>query len=227
MTSPSPAPFTRAPVSLRPLSTGELIDRGFSLYRAHFAGFLLLALICQTAPLITSQALQGALRLFPSQANFSGTFGPNLVGDGLLFVVWFAGQVITFCFEVVMTAYLADAYLGRMPSIKMSFRRLFQALGASVRTSLLNIVLVAVAMIFPFFAFTAVYLFILFHPPGSLLTMLLFFSVSLLILIASLVPVLIVFMRLMLTVPAVALENLGGWKAVRRSSASSTGARRG
>jgi hypothetical protein len=218
MTSPSSAPVVLAPVPLRPLSTGELIDRGFSLYRAHFAGFLLLALICQTAPLITSQTLQGALRLFPSQANFSGTFGPNLAGDGLLFVVWFAGQIITFCFEVVMTAYLADAYLGRVPSIKQSFRRLFQTLGASVRTSLLNILLVAVAMIFPLVAFTAVYLFLLFHPPDSFLMMLLFFSVSLLILVASLVPVLIVFMRLMLTVPAVALESLGGWKAVRRSS---------
>ncbi len=217
MTTPS-ASAAPAPVQLRALSTGELIDRGFSLYRANFAGFLLLALICQTAPLVTSQALQTAIRLLPSQAGFSGSFGPNLLGDAGLFVIWFAGQIITFCFEVVMTAYLADAYLGRLPSIKAAFRRLFQTLGASVRTSLLNIVLVAVAMIFPMVAFTAVYLFILLHPPDTFLTMLLFLGVSLLILIASLVPVLIVFMRLMLTVPAVALENLGGWKALWRSS---------
>lgn len=218
MTSSSPAPPARAPVQLRPLTTGELIDRGFSLYRAHFAGFLLLALICQTAPLITSQALQTALRLFPSQANFSGNFGPNLVGDAVLFLVWFIGQIITFCFEVVMTAYLADAYLGRVPSIKTAFRRLFQTLGASARTSLLNILLVGLATIFPMVAFTAVYLYTLFHPPDSFFSMLLFIGGSMLILVASLVPVLIVFMRLMLTVPAVALEDLGGWKAVRRSS---------
>ncbi len=218
MTSPSPLPTAPAPVQLRPLSTGELIDRGFSLYRAHFAGFLLLALICQTAPLITSQALQTALRLVPSQANFSGAFGPNLAGDAVLFVIWFIGQVITFGFEVVMTAYLADAYLGRVPSIKAAFRRLSQSLGASVRTSLLNILLVGMAMIFPLVAFTAVYLYTLFHPPGSFFVLLLFIGGSMVILVASLVPVLIVFMRLMLTVPAVALENLGGWKAVKRSS---------
>ena len=34
--APTPPP---APVDLRPLTTSELIDRGFALYRAHFAGF--------------------------------------------------------------------------------------------------------------------------------------------------------------------------------------------
>src|SRR5271169_2510740 len=55
-----------APADLRPLTTSELIDRGFTLYRAHFAGFLLLALLCQTAPLL-GQLLLTALNLNPTQ----------------------------------------------------------------------------------------------------------------------------------------------------------------
>src|SRR5580698_10268358 len=58
-----------AQVDLRPLTTSELIDRGFSLYRAHFAGFLLLALLCQSAPLL-GQILVTSLKLNPTQNEF-------------------------------------------------------------------------------------------------------------------------------------------------------------
>jgi hypothetical protein len=218
MAQPSIPTAGTAPVQLRPLSTGELIDRGFSLYRAHFAGFLLLSLICQIAPLVAGQALDTAARLIPSKSGFSGSFGPNLAGDAVLLVIWIIGQVVTFCFEVVMSVYLADAYLGRLPSIKTAFRRLFTTLGASVRTSLLNIFLVAVTLLFPMIAFTAVYIYGLLHPPETFPGQILFSIGAVVALVVSLVPVLIVFMRLMVTVPAVALENLGGWKAARRSS---------
>jgi membrane-anchored glycerophosphoryl diester phosphodiesterase (GDPDase) len=39
-----------------------------------------------------------------------------------------------------------------------------------------------------------------------------------LLLVLSLAPVLVVFMRLMVTVPALALEGNSGWKAIRRSA---------
>src|ERR1700690_3283438 len=60
-----------AQVDLRPLTTSELIDRGFALYRAHFAGFLLLALLCQSAPLL-GQIGVTALRLNPTQNELLG-----------------------------------------------------------------------------------------------------------------------------------------------------------
>jgi hypothetical protein len=40
-----PGTINRTPVDLRPLSTSELIDRGFTLYRQNFAGLFLLALL--------------------------------------------------------------------------------------------------------------------------------------------------------------------------------------
>ena len=61
----APAPGV-TPVDLRPLTTSELIDRGFALYRTHFAGFFLLALLCQSAPLV-GQLLLTTFNLNPTQ----------------------------------------------------------------------------------------------------------------------------------------------------------------
>src|SRR5580658_1321293 len=55
-------------VDLRPLTTSALIDRCFTLYRAHFAGFLLLALLCQIAPL-ASQVLITVTGIAPTLAD--------------------------------------------------------------------------------------------------------------------------------------------------------------
>ena len=60
------APEVPSPViDLRPFTTSELIDRGFSLYRQNFAGLLLLALLGQAAPLML-EALVNMLHLMPS-----------------------------------------------------------------------------------------------------------------------------------------------------------------
>jgi hypothetical protein len=206
------------PVDLRPLSTSELIDRGFALYRAHFPGLLLLALLCQTAPLITSQALITALKWIPSAGDLMDRPPTDLSRAGVLLAIWIVGQMLTFCFEVTITLYLAEAYLGRVPYIKASLRGMTRRIGASVRTCLLNIFLIGATMIFPFLALAAIYLFSLFHPPEQFSAVIFFFSAALLVLVVSVVPLLIVFMRLMVTIPAVALEDLSGWKAAKRSS---------
>ncbi len=205
-------------VDLRPLTTSELIDRGFTLYRAHFAGLLLLALLCQTAPLITSQALIYLIKFMPLQGGLMERPPTDLPRAGAVLAIWAIGQVVTFGFDVVLTVYLADAYLGRVPSIKGSLRRLKSCLGASLWTSLLNILLISFSGVFPVIALTAIYVYVVISPPVQIWAVILFFGVSLLLLVASIVPVLIVFMRLMVTVPAVALEGLSGWKAVQRSS---------
>src|SRR5277367_136785 len=108
---PTFAPFAPAvEVDLRPLTTSELIDRGFTLYRAHFAGFLLLALLCQSAPLL-GQILVTSLNLNLTQeeltANPSGFFDKVC----LVSLVTFIAQLIVFAFELIITYYIADAYL--------------------------------------------------------------------------------------------------------------------
>ena len=179
----------------------------------------LLALLCQIAPLAVSQMLIAAIKFVPSQGGLMDRPSTDLARAGTLLFIWILGQIVTFAFEVVVTSYLAEAYLGVTPSIKAGFQRLKKCFGASIVTSLLNITLLGATAIFPFLALGAVYVWALFHPPQDFLSVMLFFAVTLVLLVGSIAPLLIVFMRLMITIPAVALESLSGWKAVKRSSA--------
>ena len=75
------------------------------------------------------------------------------------------------------------------------------------------------AFSFPLLAFAAIYFYALFYPPRAFFAAArLFGGAASCCFVASLAPVLVVFMRLMVTVPALALEGLSGWKAIQRSS---------
>jgi len=217
----SPASATAAgvaPVDLRPLSTSELIDRGFTLYRAHFAGFLLLALLCQTAPLL-GQLLVTALNLNPTQDQAL----TDLHGFGLkiaaISAITLVAQLIMFVVEVVITFYISDAYLGKVPSVKACLHKMTSCLWASIWTCILNRIVIAFALVFPAVAAAAIYFYLLVYPPVDFLPLVGVGVCALLLIVASLAPLLIVFMRLMVTVPALALEGLAGWRAIQRSSA--------
>src|SRR5471030_466719 len=97
-----------AQVDLRPLTTSELIDRGFALYRAHFAGFLLLALLCQSAPLL-GQILVTALKFNPTQNELMENPAAFFTKIGMITAITLVAQVIVFCFNVVIVFYIADA----------------------------------------------------------------------------------------------------------------------
>jgi hypothetical protein len=207
-----------APVDLRPLTTSELIDRGFALYRSHFAGFLLLALLCQTAPL-SGDVFVTAFKLKASLADVLSNHPAVTVRNTVApLIVWFFVMLIVYCFEVVITFYVSDAYLGKIPSVTNSLRRWTTCIASSLWTCVLSRLLMVLTLIFPFLAVTASSFYYAFFPPMNLISLVLFWGFSFLLFFASLVPVLVVFMRLWETVPAVALEGLSGWQAVKRSS---------
>jgi hypothetical protein len=210
-------PPTQTEVDLRPLTTSELIDRGFSLYRAHFAGFLLLALLCETAPLL-NQVLVTALKLNPSQADLLQTPESAFFKLGIIAALGLASHIIVFFFEMIITFYIADAYLGKTPSVTDSLRKFQACIGSSLWTSLLSMVLIGLTLIFPILALAGPYAYAYLYPPVDWIPLLLLGLAALFFFIVSMIPVLVVFMRLMLVVPALALEGLAGWKAVRRSS---------
>jgi hypothetical protein len=213
-----PLQATAAPeVDLRPLTTGELIDRSFSLYRAHFAGFLLLALLCQIAPLV-NQILVTALKLNPSRDDILQTPQDAFTKLGIVGALGIASHLIVFCFEVVLTFYIADIYLGKIPSVRECFRKFASCIGSSLWTAALSLVLIGFTFIFPMLAITGPAIYCRLYPPEDWLPLLFLGLATLLIFIVSLIPVLVVFMRLMLIVPALALEGLAGWKSIRRSS---------
>ncbi|MCE0522167.1 MAG: hypothetical protein LV480_04580 [Methylacidiphilales bacterium] len=211
-------PAPTAPVDLRSLTTSELIDRGFSLYRAHFAGFLLLALLCQSAPLV-GQILVTALKLNPTQNEIVDVHGAFFLKMAALIAISLVAQIIGFCFQVVITFYTSDAYLGKIPSVKESLRQFTTRFLSSLWTCVLNRIVIGLTFFFPMIALAAIYFYGLFYPPLTFLPLLAFGTAAVLLLVASLAPVLIVFMRLMVTLPALALEGRSGWKAIRRSSA--------
>ncbi len=204
-------------VDLRPLTTSELIDSGFSLYRAHFAGFLLLALLCQSAPLL-NQVLVTAFNLNPSQSDLLQTPQGALTKLAIIGVMGFVSHLIVFGFEIVMTFYIADAYLGKNPSVSESLRKLGLCVASSFWTALLSMILIGLTLLFPIIALAAPYAYLYYYPPTDWLPLLLLGLATLLLFILAMIPVLVVFMRLMVVVPALALEGLSGWKAVFRSS---------
>ena len=203
---------------LRPLGTSELVDRGFSLYRAHFAGFFLLALLTQAAPLLAQIATSATGLSLPL------TFGalelsPALFGRmAACFLIFLAAYLASFWFGIAITYYVADAYLGREPSVSTALRRALRLVGPSIRTCLLNVLLISLTFLFPVVALAAVELAYLVYPPQDFLHLVLLGFGALVLLVASIAPLLIVFMRLMVTQPALALEGLAGWRAIRRSS---------
>ena len=212
------APVPTANVDLRPLTTGELIDRGFTLYRRNFAGLLLLALLSQGGPLLV-QVLSNVMHLVPTREEMSTlSAGAIFLKLSLVFMLLIAAQVVEFCLSVVMTFYVADIYLGREPSVAASFRRFSGKLPCAVWTCLLIRVFYVLTLIFPFLAEIVLVLWFSFRPPESFGAYILFFGAAGLLAIASLVPVLIVAMRLMVTVPVLALEGNGGWRGCKRSS---------
>lgn len=211
----APAPATE--VDLRPLTTSELIDRGFALYRANFAGFLLLALLAQAAPLL-SQIIIMAAKLNLSVTEIVEKPGMAFQKLGLILIISLIAMAIVFCFQVIVTFYIADAYLGKIPSVTESMRRFTSCVTASIWTCVLTRMLICLTFLFPGLALGSAYLYALFHFPATFSSLLVFEGTAFLLFILSLAPVLVVFMRLMVTVPALALEGFSGWKAVKRSS---------
>jgi hypothetical protein len=205
-------------VDLRPLTTSELIDRGFSLYRQNFAGLLLLALLSQAAPLLV-QVFTTVLHLVPTQDEMMQLPASTFAKLGIFIAIMLLAQLIAFGFEVVMTFYVADAYLGREPSVTASFRGLGGKLGGSAWTCVLNRIFYLLTLAFPFLAAVAIEVWYALAPPASFGGLVLLIGAAGLLVIASLVPILLVVMRLMATVPVLALEGLAGWKACRRSTA--------
>jgi hypothetical protein len=209
-----------APLSefdLRPLTTGELIDRGFTLYRENFAGLLLLALLGQASPLLV-QVLTTSLRLMPRQEDLAHPSGHVYLNFSLVFVILLLSQLVSFAFELIMTFYVAEACLGGTPSVKNGFRRWAGCWLGAIWTCVLTRIFYALTLIFPILASIATGIWYAISPPASFLGLSLFLSGVLVLAVLSLVPPLIVFMRLMVTVPVLAMENLAGWAACRRSS---------
>lgn len=114
-------------LDLRPLSTGELLDRTFRLFRKHFLTFLLIAIIMQLPVAI----LQIASSLLVSNFVFDPTVqNPFLNADLLVptvlvsFGIGFASFIVTQVGIAALTQAVSDSYLGRPVSFDSAFSRM-------------------------------------------------------------------------------------------------------
>jgi len=213
------APEVPSPVvDLRPLTTSELIDRGFSLYRQNFAGLLLLALLGQAAPLMV-EVTESTLHLMPSVNEMMMPSARSLENSFALTGLGLVALLVSFFFGVIMTFYVADVYLGKIPSVADSFRRFGRCVFGAAWTFVLKYFFYALTLVFPLTALGAVTVWYNARPPASFGAFVLLGIAVVFLIVASLVPILIVLMRLMLAVPVLAIEGLSGWAACRRSSA--------
>ena len=215
-TLPAAHPESGVPVDLRPLTTSELIDRGFALYRAHFAGLLLISLLAQSGPLV-AQILITSFRLQPEGDQLRDDPWGSFYRLAVFFIVVLAARAASFCFNAVATGYIAEAYLGKIPSVTASLRRFAGRPGPALWTFLLAWFLIVLTLILPVGVLATAYLALLHYHPVDFTVLIAIGVGTLILLVLSLVPVLIVFMRLWVTVPPLMLEDRSGWKAVRRS----------
>jgi len=152
--------MTAVRLDLRPMDLGEILDRTFRLYRAHFMTFFLIMLTVQAISFLGSLTWQASLA--PLQPS-AGT-APHFPGISF-FVALFLSTVVTFLAAQVgigtLTAAVSSIYLGEPIGITESLGRvrpvLGRLLGATLVTSLI-IVLGMVACIVPGFYFLLSYL---------------------------------------------------------------------
>ena len=114
--------------ALRPLSLGEVLDVAFGLYRSLFAPLLLIAVICQSLPMVLGVYL--------------GTSGALFVNLGLSLVYGILAVILGSLGVAASTFVVSDAYLGRETSAIVALHRAASLLGRLVVISILSTMLI-------------------------------------------------------------------------------------
>ena len=147
-------------LDLRPMDLGEILDRTFRLYRAHFMTFFLIMLAVQAISFLGSLTWQASLApLQPSPGTALHLPGVSF------FVALFFSTIVTFLAAQVgigtLTTAVSSIYLGEPIGIGEALRRVRPSLGRLLGTTLLTsliIVLGMVACVVPGFYFLLSYL---------------------------------------------------------------------
>ena len=125
-----------APV-LRPLSTGEVLDTSFGLYRSLFAPLLIVALVCRTIPVVLGIYLQqlssGSLAIFDHWA---------------LLLANFVLAVVLSAIAVAATTFIVSgAYLGHPMAGDIALRKAFRLVGPLILVSMFSSIAIGLGFI--------------------------------------------------------------------------------
>ncbi len=198
---------------LRPLSTGEVLDRTFQLYRSHFLLFVGLALLPAAVSTVTGVArlaLVGPSGLHP---------GPALVRaeliSGVLSIVAGLVSIVVYGITQAATTWAVSAvYLGETASIKAAYKVAFKHW---FRYTLVVLRQVWAAMWLPMVLFIAAFsiagIFTRYRGTGLTALMIALFVLAGL----SMIYAVWAYLKVSLAVPAAVVESLKVGAAVRRS----------
>ncbi len=122
-----------APV-LRPLSTGEVLDVSFGLYRSLFVPLVIVAAVCRTAPLLLSLYLQ------PATVSKDPFAGLNMLAEHwmLWIVLIFLGLAASAFAVAATTSIVSAAYLGHVVTAAQALARATGVIGRLILVSLLT-----------------------------------------------------------------------------------------
>ena len=225
---------------LRALSLGELLDRTFGYYRQHFwlfVGIMALPEVLRVALLLLSHVLKPVpvmISRSPDPAAVLKQLGPAL-GGALVYLaaIIIIGSLIYAVALGATTHALSGVHLGRAASIREAYRnlsgkiwRLFGSVFLFLLIALgINFVVFAVV-----FLLAVVFLMAMMVVVGATVAKspLLAFWVGapvLLVTIAGVVLAMTFLLRYAVAVPALVLENLSAWQALKRSTFLTSGYR--
>jgi hypothetical protein len=200
------APAVTASVDLRPLSTSELVDRTFQLYRKYFFSFLLFGALVNAVPFL--------FEVFLTFFGFRPTFKEIFSKPDVLLWLGLAGSVLLFIIKLgegALTYYVAEAYLGRLLPIRGALQLMWPRAWRILWTFIVKMALIFAAL--SLILLPPFYLYV-FRPHASWTSLLLYVLAT----VVLLIPGIVVTMRYLCSMQAVMLEGLSGFKAVRRSS---------
>lgn len=129
--------------ALRPLSTGEVLDTSFGLYRAQFLPLIIISLACKSAPLLLGIYLE----------QISGTSATAIFDHWQLFLVQFVLAILLNVVAVAATTFVvAGAYLGAPTTANDALGRAFRLFGPlalATIVSLFSIMIGFIALVVP------------------------------------------------------------------------------
>lgn len=210
------APSNSGPrYDLRPLSTGEVLDRTFQIYRSRFALFAGLALLPAAVNTITT-ALRLALLTNPNgHAHPGAAYNLALISYGILSILAGLLSIVLYGITQAATTWaLSAVYLGEAASIKTAYKVAFKHW---FRYTLVVLRQVWAGMWLPLTFFMAAVLVPIWAKRNGVNLNWLIAVLFVLAFLSSIYGVW-AFLRLSLAVPAAVVESLRTRAAVRRSA---------
>jgi hypothetical protein len=215
-------------MELRALSLGELLDRTFSYYRQHFwlfTGIMALPQVLQVALFLAVGGFKPAPVTVAPPADPGEALkqlGPALAASFVFFVALMIVSLLIYAVALgATTQALSEVHLGRAASIRGAYRNLGGKIWCLLGTVLLFLLifsLLGAALFVLVIVGVSLTALILRGGHKSQTVFIMIGALTLLLTVVGMALAMIFLLRYAIAVPALVLENLSPWQALKRSA---------